>query len=154
MIIKKYKSKSHGYGTICRCDYCEREFRRHSCQSEKTETHFCDKNCQKKYQVTITGDKHNCWKGGRLTSHSRGYIRTYNPEHPQTDSLGYVYEHRLVVEERIGRYLENQEDVHHINGNTSDNRSENLELLPHGEHCSRNIKLLRRDNNGRVMKSV
>lgn len=51
------------------------------------------------------------------------------PEHPRAKSNnGYVFEHILVMEEELGRYLEPEENVHHLNGIKDDNRLENLEL--------------------------
>ena len=49
-------------------------------------------------------------------------------EHPRAGSNGYVFEHVLVVEERLGRFLVPGETVHHLNGVRDDNRDENLEL--------------------------
>jgi HNH endonuclease len=50
------------------------------------------------------------------------------PEHPRTGNGSYVFEHVLVMEEMLGRYLLPGENVHHRNGVRDDNRPENLEL--------------------------
>jgi HNH endonuclease len=43
-------------------------------------------------------------------------------------SSPYVFEHILVAEEMLGRYLTADETIHHRNGVREDNRPENLEL--------------------------
>lgn len=73
------------------------------------------------------------WKGGKRINH-QGYVLIYKPEHPLAFPNGYVLEHRVVMEEHIGRRLEPWEDIHHKNSNRTDNRIENLELMTHGEH--------------------
>lgn len=70
---------------------------------------------------------HNQWRGGRHLQ-AKGYVVVYNPTHPYAMSGKYVFEHRLVMEQHLGRYLKPDEQVHHINGIRNDNRIENLEL--------------------------
>lgn len=85
------------------------------------------------------GSKHYNWKGGRILDH--GYWFILMPDHPFANSKGYVREHRLVVEKRKGRYLMPWEQVHHINGNKLDNRSENLMLfVSNSKHKSYELK--------------
>lgn len=81
------------------------------------------------------GEKSHTWKGGVLKK-TRGYtlIRLYG--HPYGDKKGYVYLHRLVVEEYLGRYLHPDEKVHHKDGNTDNNNIENLEIMSQAEHLS------------------
>lgn len=68
------------------------------------------------------------WKGGR-TYHKAGYVMVHCPGHPRTRATSaYVFEHILVMEAHLGRYLEKDENVHHINGVKNDNSLGNLEL--------------------------
>lgn len=46
----------------------------------------------------------------------------------------YVYEHRHVMEQKIGRPLRPDEAVHHKNHDRADNRPDNLELKSRSEH--------------------
>ncbi len=88
----------------------------------------------------MAGDKNPTWKGGKYTD-SYGYIHIINKEHPFASQIGYVLEHRLVMEKHLGRYLTKKEIVHHINGIKTDNRIENLKLLNQSEHVGEHFYL-------------
>ncbi len=74
--------------------------------------------------------------GSRSFTEVKGYIVVYNPDHPNANHHGYVLEHRIVMEKKIGRYLESNELVHHINGDKHDNRPENLMIVSRKYHPS------------------
>lgn len=82
-------------------------------------------------------------RGTGRTVHPSGYVYLLRPEHPNATQNGYVAEHRLVMEESLGRPLTAEESVHHKNGVRDDNRPENLELWstsqPYGQRVADKI---------------
>jgi hypothetical protein len=64
------------------------------------------------------------WKGGR-NSRGLGYVAIYAPDHPRA-VYGKIYEHIAVAERALGKMLPVGAQVHHINGDRSDNRPGNL----------------------------
>ncbi len=83
------------------------------------------------HKGTFMGSKNHFWKGGKIKH--KGYVLSYAPGHPN-NRKNYVYEHRLVMEKMIGRYLKSFEIVHHRNGIKDDNRPINLLLAVRENH--------------------
>lgn len=89
------------------------------------------------------GKKSGNSKGGKIKD-KFGYVQIWMPNHPNAKLGGYIHEHRLVMSNHIGRPLERYENVHHKNGDRSDNTLENLELWdttqPSGQRLTDKIK--------------
>lgn len=101
------------------------------------------------------GEHNPAWKGGRFIS-KKGYVFVRCPEHHRRGRNGYVLEHVLVMERHLGRSLiyysmahSSNEVVHHVNGEKSDNRIENLRLMTHSEHMTLHGKATCAKRNGR-----
>lgn len=78
------------------------------------------------------GEKSPTWKGGKTRSR-KGYVVLRNDG-------DVIFEHRAIMEAHIGRKLTDDEVVHHINGDKTDNRLENLQLMTRGEHSKMHNK--------------
>lgn len=98
------------------------------------------------------GEDSNFWQGG--IAHTNGYRWVLMKDHPAAWKTGYVAEHRLVMEEYLGRFLEPDEIVHHKNENKTDNRLENLELLTSSEHGQEHARRKPRDGWARFTKQA
>lgn len=81
------------------------------------------------------------WGTGHLNS--RGYVMVSAEGHPNYQT-GQMPEHRKVMEDYLGRYLLDTEQVHHRNGIKHDNRLANLELWttqqPYGQRVEDQIE--------------
>ena len=88
---------------------------------------------KKKSNHNHHGSKNPKWIGGRRFF--QGYYMIYSPSHPNA-CKNYVLEHRLVMEKHLGRILNSNEVVHHINHIKSDNRLVNLQLMSRKKHSS------------------
>lgn len=67
-------------------------------------------------------------RGGAAALNQQGYVLEYCPDHPRVNG-STVLQHRLVMECTLGRLLEPYEVVHHLNGDRTDNRASNLQVL-------------------------
>ena len=81
-------------------------------------------------------ENHGMWKGGRVTCISGGYVGIHMPEHPSASKVGYVYEHTLVAEKMLGRSLNKDEVVHHIDLDKHNNTPENLFICNRKDHTT------------------
>jgi len=89
-----------------------------------------------------TKDKAPRWKEGRhLRRDGYSYVVVHDdhphPSYVKPSGTKYLLEHRHVMEQSLGRYLEPGEVVHHRDGNTSNNSIDNLQLFAsQSEHIS------------------
>ena len=75
-----------------------------------------------------SGKDHPEWKGGRVMD-KHGYVEIFVPMHPLSKKDGRVFEHRLLTEIVLNRYLTRIEVVHHKDDHPRHNWPENLELF-------------------------
>jgi len=74
------------------------------------------------------------------------YVR--HPSHPNSNKNGQVPLSHIVMERHIGRYLKDDELVHHKDEDPLNNSIANLEILSRSEHMRLHSKTRRRNHDG------
>lgn len=123
------------------CAWCGKEFQKRKSNAKKVKIHFCCKACDVQWRSeNLRGERssqfgktqsaehierriqrgknHYRWNGGVKIQNGYRFIK-------QKDG-SYKQEHRIIAEKALGRLLNQDEHVHHINGDRIDNRNENL----------------------------
>jgi hypothetical protein len=116
------------------------------CKNKRKSKGLCDMHYSrwKKGGTTGSVERMNAPRGKARAFDNEGYVFVSDPFKEQRGTTGLkggrlVREHRLVMEQYLGRLLEPNENVHHKNGIRSDNRIENLELWVKSQPPGQNV---------------
>ena len=137
--------RNYKYGLFI-CDYCGKQVEK--ILKDGINAKGCSAEC---YTKIRSGKKRGAYKSIIV---SKKYKYIYMPEHPRaigTKKL-YVAEHRLIMEKYLGRYLGENEIVHHKNEDTLDNDIKNLILMTASEHSREHAKKKSRRDDGKFGK--
>jgi hypothetical protein len=108
------------------CVACGQPFESIPSQVSRGLAKFCTRSCAR------TAENNPNWKGG-ITLTKNGYRGVWNGK-------SYDLEHRLVMEEILGRPLLDEEVVHHKDEDKLNNHPDNLEVMTRSEHTTHHMK--------------
>lgn len=126
--FKKHGDVSWSDGRQRRDPICTVE----GCEGKHSSRGYCNKHYQRLLNHGDVDYEVRRPRGaGTITM--QGYVMLRGVDHPNA-SDGFMFEHRLVMAQHLGRALYPDETVHHKNGDKGDNRIENLEVWS-GNHA-------------------
>jgi len=137
---KRARNKD-GYGGACRscetryykyervCSKCEKKYVINHRNVKQRKTELCQE-CVFKRGAERLAERRKTLpvKDFFLSTKGYQYVREQKEKH------GYILKHRRILAEHLGRALERQEIVHHIDGNPMNNELQNLWLTDNSAH--------------------
>lgn len=126
------------------CLFCGKILTRKISEAGKIETlsdfrdrKFCGRRCFFNHN---SGSNNHNWMGG-IKHRKDGYLRNNHDK----------YIHRMVMEKFLGRRLNSDEHIHHLDGNPENNSIDNLELHTNSTHRKLEAATQKRGINGRFI---
>lgn len=134
---KECRSLFQKSGWMLSCDWCGTAF--YKPLSRIRNENFCSAACRNRWLGKQNVEVRNVpgHSAGHKAPHLTDLNRRRNPLGRLTGGKTKAVAsqtYRKIAEEMIGRKLTKDEVVHHINGDRSDNRPENMAVLPRTEH--------------------
>jgi hypothetical protein len=124
------KEREMPYSSAIKKEAIQNKHRCKSCATIISQTGKKRSEQSKKNMREAQRKSHN---GGVRFNQGRGYkqviVDDYHPRKKDRKGGNYIFEHILVMEKKLGRFLENYEIVHHIDKNKQNNNIENLHLF-------------------------
>lgn len=118
---KKSGKQSNHYFLLKKCEFCGVDCLQNRSNAIRSSKAFCSQQC-------VNASRHSPDGSSKYKRGSAGgHVLEKALNHPQA-KRGFVPQHRLRVEEHIGRFLLQTEVIHHINCVEDDNRIENLHV--------------------------
>ncbi len=116
------------------CSVCGSKMFKHDTIKNGDSQNYCSKECK---VVGQSGERSSNWRGGRW-SNQYGYVLCPLPlNHPnRVRGRSTILEHRLIVEQELGRHLTKKDVVHHKDLNKQNNSLDNLLLTNNSEHLA------------------
>lgn len=91
------------------------------------------------------------WKGGTIVR-ADGYVLVRIGIIGKSEKgARYKLQHRIIMEKKIGRPLLRSEIIHHKDGDRSNNKISNLEILTQAEHAKEHYKSREKTKKGRLV---
>lgn len=113
--------------TLVICDWCGMQFYKKSSDAKRSQHNFCNRGCYIDYINFANAGAKNQRVSGKVL-------------------------YRQIVEFNTGRVLNSTDEVHHIDGNHTNNSPENLLVVSRKEHMKIHARQKKRDEHGRFTK--